>query len=874
MTLTLKRYFDLTLLAITSICIALLFNNLNFIIKFYELYSTLINSLHYSIQHTIPFLLGISTQLLLVNLGVSHNSRLITPNWRYPPLYLSLWLIIPLMIYLTNFPITKVSIYQTYCFLAGAFCYILFMIVKPSERNAETNVSDKLESRSLDQLTDKELLDWASNESAVKVSKNLLFNRDIYVSRMAQRLTKEKSHHIALCGEYGSGKTSLLNILEQHLDTSHWITARIDNWGRSIDTVGSQVLGIILNKLTEKFDTCALKPLPKNYQQALKASGKWYSVLTSLTSNSEIDLHSQLSKLDEILVTLNIKLLVCLEDVDRNYEAEKFCAELAVLLDKLNNINNINFIVATGYTPNIGSIVSRVCNYREDLSNESQMEVIDRFINLWISRANESKVQLHEKYLNKQFSIKNHSSGIWGGPFDSIEFSLDALISTPRACKQICRRVDEVWQLNKLMGEVDLLDLIVLFTLREVNPDIFELIVKFQRELKCGIRTVLNNKEDQQKEIGTIVKIFNEVIPSGNQGHSISKAIEMLFPHWPNFTDDGFTENFPYEQRLNTYSNFTNYMDRCLREKVGNVEISDQEFIRVLCDYKDRETDRKLIAGETLLNHLIDDVAWVERFMCFSKPYCSINHREMDNNFVAYLFIDLMKELKKRYQNGFNHVNEFNISLGHISNITGLIKLTTWFKDYCNFRRTPRLMKLAIIAFNAAIKVDFLLANQLLINSEEFMIKDIQPTLKSKLYDTLLNDENIKIYSSLSSSTLLLDICKGLSCYGSENTLSRGFQINDWEVLLIMLTEKAFKQSSYSPQITMIVASFFMNREEHDSRTFIINSSHIKQVPHDFLNLLYRTTLAHPIENLVDSFEDITLTQVKLWYQHADDSLG
>jgi hypothetical protein len=184
----------------------------------------------------------------------------------------------------------------------------------------------------------------------------------------------------------------------------------------------------------------------------------------------------------------------------------------------------------------------------------------------------------------------------------------------------------------------------------------------------------------------------------------------------------------------------------------------------------------------------------------------------MDNNFVAHLLIDVMKELNKRYKNGFTHINKFHSNFDHGSNLTGLIELTRWFKDYCNFHRPPRLIKLATIAFNAAIKVDFLLANQLLINSEEFMIKDIQPTLKSKLCDTLQNDDNIKIYSSLSFSTLLLDLCKGLSCYGGENTLSMQFNIKDWEVLLIIKTKVAFKQSNYSPQITMLVANFFYEK--------------------------------------------------------------
>ena len=127
----------------------------------------------------------------------------------------------------------------------------------------------------------------------------LWFNRSIYVDRIAQRLsTSTRAQHVALCGEYGSGKSSVTRLVEKKLKSESlisgskaqlmpkfqmqnqtWLTININSWSVEPDAIGSHILRQILNELSQYIDISAFSPLPENYRNALKAKGGWLNFL-------------------------------------------------------------------------------------------------------------------------------------------------------------------------------------------------------------------------------------------------------------------------------------------------------------------------------------------------------------------------------------------------------------------------------------------------------------------------------------------------------------------------------------------------------------------------------------------------------------------
>ncbi|UAA39333.1 ATP-binding protein [Paraneptunicella aestuarii] len=667
-TIILKRYLDLFILAIVVFALFKTVANVNFVQSGFNSYVRLITELHWIVRGLCFFSLLLGLRFLLTQLNVIHPKR----KWllrniliacKYPPVYVAAFFCIA--IYAIGIVISRqVNLYTLnevfWQFLnfnpeipSLLLFYIVFKLLQVN-LNASGAESDDIplpkraglknvELQSTSQgaenkdvnLTneEQELLDWLEREIPLTDEHLLMFNRDIYVERITSRYQASiKAQHLALCGDYGMGKSTVANLVCKRLEKcGNWVTVKIDSWGRNPDSIGSHILNHILEKLSELFDTSALQPLPENYRNALQAKGDWFSAFSQIMGHSDRDFNRQLETLDGILHTLDIKMLLVLEDIDRNPESEKMVSALASMIDRLNGIGHIHFIITISYTDESANIIGRVCNYREDLSGEVFIDVFDKFLTIWIKRAALENVKLDRKY-SGNLSLSEYITrlGRWNltayDPFNT-------LVNSPRKAKAICRRVNSIWQKGKLLGELDLFDLLVMQVIRETQPHIYDEIKiqsrsdfkelwgadSYSNERNAGAITLAERLYGYKR---TVYKNNNELRSRLSEEeaivareHPVLMIVALALPI--------FSRNYQSRriQRLSHVGFSSSYFDRFERETLAQGELSDQSFIRELVSYQYPESSGKAYSESEFIIHLLINSQYQQRLEHFSRAF-------------------------------------------------------------------------------------------------------------------------------------------------------------------------------------------------------------------------------------------------------------
>ncbi|MCZ4339321.1 P-loop NTPase fold protein [Shewanella colwelliana] len=199
-------------------------------------------------------------------------------------------------------------------------------------------------------------------------------NRTPYVTRMTSKLCEHEGN-IALIGGFGSGKTWIVDkvaarLVDQattKLNKNNWIAVKIDGWGLQEAAISQSIISHIIQEISVHADMTAYIDLPNNYRDALKGAGSVAGVLNAL-ANSGLKPMEQFEQINEMLATLDLNLLVAVEDLDRNNNAKILANEVASLLASLRHYHNIRFIFSVGYEPHFSDMLMKSCDFYEFLT--------------------------------------------------------------------------------------------------------------------------------------------------------------------------------------------------------------------------------------------------------------------------------------------------------------------------------------------------------------------------------------------------------------------------------------------------------------------------------------------------------------------------
>lgn len=481
-------------------------------------------------------------------------------------------------------------------------------------------------------------IQWLSEEKPIHDPNDDLFESSVFARRVTRLLQQSPLKTIALVGDYGCGKSSILKITEYFIknpeklppytndnqtgnsfDAKNIITCEVCGWGLHKGAASEHILRSAIAELSKYVDCLGLIGIPSHYCLTLSNLGStWGKTFATLLDSSKGSLEI-LRQLDTVLACIRKRLIIYLEDLDRNTGDKSYWDEIVSLLDRLKDLDNISFILAINQDLKRDSGLLRISEHIEFVPVLPKIHVIEclkAFRNICLNKFPEDIDCRVKEERDKHFGLKRFTEEyavaelLGMGVNEPIAVTAN-LLSNPRALKAVLRDTWRTWQ--TLHGELDFDDLLVARVLYTIAPEAFGFIngrLSQMRQLASNgssdlahkrIETIKNELNSSWQEIG--------VGPWDKK--SVDFIIEFLFPGW--IKDSFYEADVP--QGLSV-SKPTDYWRRLNKEEISNHEIRDQSVIHALNDWK-REHSKTVHKSLNLPQALfqIDDFAdKVEQF--------------------------------------------------------------------------------------------------------------------------------------------------------------------------------------------------------------------------------------------------------------------
>jgi hypothetical protein len=356
-----------------------------------------LGSLHYLVWSAfISFIFAILT-VNLIRLGTLNVKFRIRTIIRYPPCWVSsffvlilfvLWLVFDSggisLVHLTQI-LSQLStdIFAIFLGVFLGFSYNSLELQRASPQPLRESTPDHESSNHNIFDNDTDLISWITEEKPIQHPNQDMFERALPAYRVAKLLCGKKVASIGIVGPYGSGKSSFVNLVEYYLirhpkteqnsDQSElfsgeFILCRVEGWGRVSGTVAQIILYSAIEELRLHVDCTSIITLPENYRKAIAGTVSiGGAAISALLQNSQDPL-TQLCRLDNILMAANMRLIIVMEDLDRNVDDSIIREEIPALLDRLRILSNVSFLLAIGVDRHLSDILLRICDDIEAIS--------------------------------------------------------------------------------------------------------------------------------------------------------------------------------------------------------------------------------------------------------------------------------------------------------------------------------------------------------------------------------------------------------------------------------------------------------------------------------------------------------------------------
>ncbi|MFT6987722.1 MAG: hypothetical protein ACJAT7_003581 [Psychromonas sp.] len=407
--------------------------------------SNLTSSHSYSI---FLFLGGLAVNKIANSFSVYDPKRYWQFNWRYPSLMLSvtcsicIWLFFEFKL---NYSLLSLELVFTFLpLLFGLIFLPLFELYKDCIRPL---VGDFISKK---QKLDKQTLHPHSSTKYIA---------DEIVAVLQQE--SEKSERIAVCGPFGVGKTTAINLAVEQLKSKNElpkiVRSNIELWGVEAESIIQYVLDEILIALGREIDMCKFRSLPSHYLSAMNAGNTPSKIFAAFihkpTSPEEI-----LKNLCDVINASNLRLLVIIQDLDRNKEALDSLDKLAGLLDRLEELKGIDYIFAGENTPQFSDTLLRICRRRFDFPVPNLADDVSRFA---------------DKLIDENLQ-KYYNDVLLGSEAKKCPELVNMLLPSFRDFQSLRSQIESSWE--NIKGEVLLYDFILIQAIKNNRPKFYDVL--------------------------------------------------------------------------------------------------------------------------------------------------------------------------------------------------------------------------------------------------------------------------------------------------------------------------------------------------------------------------------------------------------------
>lgn len=247
----------------------------------------------------------------------------------------------------------------------------------------KTTFSEKHKTKKEDQKTENLAIGFLEDAAIDEISADT-FQRSTTAKTITDKisLTKSKrSFAIGVIGEYGSGKTSFLNLIKYHLQTTENtqppILIDFNPWtSDSPQEIHRSFFTLLIEKIGER--DSKLSAQLHNYSRRLRQHDTFLDTvikrLDLVNSLIENDTRSEFQKINDRIAELGQKVVVFVDDIDRLHPEE--ITEVLRLIRNTASFSNVFYIV--GYDRNYVVEAIRKVNkkgYRSYLDKIFQLEI-------------------------------------------------------------------------------------------------------------------------------------------------------------------------------------------------------------------------------------------------------------------------------------------------------------------------------------------------------------------------------------------------------------------------------------------------------------------------------------------------------------------
>jgi hypothetical protein len=460
------------------------------------------------------------------------------------------------------------------------------------------------------------LMGWLTKETPITHPREDYFDLKQYACRIAGILRQPPFKTIAIAGPYGCGKSSILKMIDfylynndqsdgsvkecldnrhRHIEPERIITCLVSGWGFQGHKLAEYILSSAVKELSHHVDCVGLADLPSRYDAAISSSGSvWAKVLASFMRRS-LDPMNVLRQMDSVLGSIDKRLVVYIEDLDRNLHDESFWGETISLLDRLKDLDHVSFIFAIG-TPEKEVHADTLLRIAEHI--EVVPPLAWHHLNTLIGGFREFCSQAFNRDVTFQAKEKaDDRFGFYRGGGSEREQIVEMLnlfpnkpinaitdlVMTPRTAKAALRRTWQAWQ--TLHGEINLDDLLVGNFIRSVAPEIFTFLNQNIDRLRLLDRET-GSEGQKERQAGEREALSKEYFTIADRSKINQEAmnflIEFLFPGWKQNTF--FRSDVPQAVALPPRP--TNYWERLTKESLDTLEVSDQEILQQIETWK------------------------------------------------------------------------------------------------------------------------------------------------------------------------------------------------------------------------------------------------------------------------------------------------
>ena len=456
------------------------------------------------------------------------------------------------------------------------------------------------------------LVEWIERDKPISSYFEDRFDMAIFSWRIVKILRGKPLKTIGLIGPYGCGKSSILKMAEDYLknpervknkgkfeesetlySSKRIILCFVSGWGFSESTAAEHILQAVIKELSKHTDCIGLSNLPKNYRHAMADSGNFIArILAALLSGWQSP-RDVLKKIDAVLYRIDKRLIVFLEDIDRNRRTDMFFNEITALLDELKELEYISFVLAIGEEHKGQEVIIKTAEHIEVIPNLPHAHVV----NILKTFRTQCLEKLGTKVNCIPNKIRDERMGIARSEIVASMAAIDKrlskpvdyivrLLDNPRVLKAAIRRTLLAW--DALCGEIDFDDLFVATVLRCTAPDVFFFINQNIEQIRSLIMDRPESKDRSDKSRSDLHVEFNVVTEKVYYDiEAVEGLMLFLFPGW----SKDYIGLYPsmrepvrnYQRVENSWP--TDYWNRLNREEFFPNEVRDQNILMAINEW-------------------------------------------------------------------------------------------------------------------------------------------------------------------------------------------------------------------------------------------------------------------------------------------------